>query len=351
MILVYLLVIRLHSPPGAILATLGRAVAIGVGAGLLILPWLLNVSSGHLDRNVAHLTSPATVARQMLDSAIPAVAPLFLKGPVIGAAIVGVLLAGRRRLWRALLPAGWTLALLATVMPHVIGLPGTGVVEGGITATTLYLMAAPLAGVTLGAVCTALERVALRLTFVPIAALIIVSAWGVGWQRDLVPDYMRMVTPADVQAMAWVREHTPHDARFVVNSYPIYGGDMIVGVDSGWWMPFFAGRQTNVPPMTYGSELAADPQYAAEIHALARDLRRRPLTDGQGGLVDLTLPETIERLRAAGYTYVYSGAQPIVGPRAFGSPDRIDTARLRTSPHFRLVYDHGGVEIFELVTQ
>jgi hypothetical protein len=63
--------------------------------------------------------------------------------------------------------------------------------------------------------------------------------------------------------------------------------------------------------MTYGSELAADPQYAAEIHALARDLRRRPLTDGQGGLVDLTLPETIERLRAAGYTYVYSGAQPI----------------------------------------
>jgi hypothetical protein len=67
-----------------------------------------------------------------------------------------------------------------------------------------------------------------RLTFVPIAALIIASAWGVGWQRDLVPDYMRMVTPADVQAMAWVREHTPPDARFVVNSHPIYGGDMIV---------------------------------------------------------------------------------------------------------------------------
>ena len=353
MILVYLLVIRLHSPPDAILATLGRVVAIGAGAGLLILPWMLNVSSGHLDRNVAHLTGPATVARQMFESTIPAVAPLFLKGPVIGAAIGGMLLAGRQRLWRALLPAGWTLAMLATVMPHVIGLPGTGVVDGGFIAMTFYLMAAPLAGMTLAAVCTALERVASRLIFVPIVVLIVVSAWGVGWQRNLVSDYMRMVTPADVQAMAWVREHTPPDARFVVNSYPIYSGDMVAGVDAGWWIPFFARRQTNVPPMTYGSELAADPQYAAEIHALARDLRRRPLTDVRGVLVDLTLPETIERLRAAGYTYVYSGAQLLAGPGplVFAAPDRIDTARLRTSPHFRLVYDHGGVEIFELVTQ
>jgi hypothetical protein len=350
-ILVYLLVIRLHSPPGAILATMGRVVAIGTGAGLLILPWMLNVSSGHLDRNVAHVTRPAAAAGQILAAAVPAVAPLYLKGPVIVAAIGGMLVAGRRRLWRALLPAGWTLALLATAMPHVIGLPGTGVVQGEIAAMTLYLMAAPLAGITLAAVCAALERVASRLTFVPIAALIIASAWGVGWQRDLVPDYMRMVMPADVQAMAWVREHTPPDARFVVNSHPIYGGDMIVGVDAGWWIPFFTGRRTNVPPMAYGSELAADPQYAAEIHALARDLRRRPLTDGQGVLVDLTLPETIERLRTAGYTYVYSGAQPIAGPGGIPAPDRIDTARLRTSPHFRLVYNHDGVEIFELVTQ
>jgi hypothetical protein len=68
-ILVYLLVIRLHSPPGAILATMGRVVAIGAGAGLLILPWMLNVSSGHLDRNVAHVTRPAAAAGQILAAA------------------------------------------------------------------------------------------------------------------------------------------------------------------------------------------------------------------------------------------------------------------------------------------
>jgi hypothetical protein len=352
MILIYLLALRLYAAPRVILATLECAAIIGIITLLLTLPWLLKVASGHLDRNVVHATRPEVAAGQILAAAVPALAPLYLKGPVIMAAIIGVALAGRQRSWRALLPAGWILTALATAMPHLLGLPGTGVVQGDVAAMILYLMAAPLAGVTLASICDMLERVAPRLAFFPIAAAIIfASAWGVGWQRDLVPSYMRMVTPADAQAMEWVRAHTLPGARFIVNSHPIYGGDMIVGTDAGWWLPFFTRRQTNAPPMSYGSELSADPQYVAEIHTLARDLRRRPLTDGRAVQVDLTLPETIDRLRAAGYTYVYSGAQPIAGPGGIPAPDRIDTARLRESPHFRLIYESGGVEIFELVTQ
>lgn len=352
MILIYMLALRLYASPSVILATLGRAVIISVIALLLTLPWLANVASGHLDRNVAHATRPEAAAGQILAAAVPAIAPLYLKGPALVAAITGVLLAARRRLWRALLPAGWILTALATAMPHLLGLPGTGVIQGDVAAMTLYLMAAPLAGVTLASLCEMLASVTPRLAPVPIATVIVlVSAWGVGWQRDLVPLYMRMVTPADARAIEWVRTHTPPDAHFIVNSHPIYDGDMIVGTDAGWWLPFFTGRQTNVPPMTYGSELSADPQYAADIHALARDLRRRPLTDGGAVQVDLTLPETIDRLRSAGYTHVYIGAQLIAGPFGIPEPDRIDTARLRASPHFRLVYDQDGVEIFELVTQ
>ncbi|GIW02854.1 hypothetical protein [Roseiflexus sp.] len=352
MILVSLLTLRLHASPGMMLATLGHAATIGAVALLLTLPWLLHVSSGYLDRNVVHAMRPEAAAGQILAAAVPALAPLYLKGPVIAAALIGLALAARRRSWHALLPAGWVLAALATAMPHLLGLPGIGVVQGDVAAMILYLMATPLAGVTLASIGEVLERVAPRLAIIPIAtAIILVSAWGVGWQRDLVPAYMRMVTPADMQAMEWVRANTPPAARFIVNSHPIYGGDMIVGTDAGWWLPFFAGRQTNVPPMAYGSELSADPQYVADIHTLARDLRRRPLADGRAVQVDLTIPESIERLRNAGYTFVYSGAQSIAGPGGIPAPDRIDTARLRTSPHFRLVYDRDGVEIFELVTQ
>lgn len=353
MILVLLLALRLYASPGVILATLGRAVIIGVIALGLTLPWLLHVASGHLDRNVAHATRPEAAAGQILAAAVPALVPLYLKGPVLAAAIIGALLAARRRFWRALLPAGWILAILATAMPHLLGLPGVGVIQGDVAAMILYLMAAPLAGIALAMLCEASEHALPRLAppVLIAAAIVVASVWGIGWQRDLVSDYIRMVTPADVRAMEWVRAHTPPDARFIVNSHPIYGGDMIVGTDAGWWLPFFAGRQTNAPPMSYGSELSADPQYASAMHALASDLRRRPLTDGQPAVIDLTLPETIDRLRTAGYTYVYIGAQLIAGPLGIPEPDRIDTVKLRASPHFRLVYAQDGVAIFELVTR
>ncbi len=352
MLLVHLAILRLRSAPLTILATLGRAAIIGTGALILAFPWLLNITSGYLDRNMAHATRPEAAAGQILAAAVPALAPLYLKGPVIALALAGLLLAARRRDWHAALPAAWALAALAAAMPHLLGLPGTGVIQGDVAAMILYLTAAPLAGLTLAEIHRLLERIAPRLA-VPLSAamIVIISAWGVGWQRDLVPAYMRMVTPPDLRAMAWVREHIPPDARFVVNSHPIYGGDMIAGTDAGWWLPLFTGRQTNVPPMTYGSEMSADPQYAARIHALTRDLRQRELVDGRMVLVDLARPEAIAALRAAGIGYVFSGAQPLAGPGAIPAPDRIDTAKLRASPDFRLLYAEGGVEIFELVSR
>lgn len=352
MLLVSMTMLRLRSTPATILATLGRAAIIGAGALILTLPWLLNITSGYLDRNMAHATRPEAAAGQILAAAVPALAPLYLKGPVIALALAGLLLAARRRDWRAALPAAWALTALAAAMPHLLGLPGTGVIQGDVSAMMLYLAAAPLAGITLAELHHLAERSAPRLA-VPLstAIIVIVSAWGIGWQRDLVPAYMRMVTPPDLRAMAWVREHTPPNARFVVNSHPIYGGDMIAGTDAGWWLPLFTGRQTNVPPMTYGSEMSADPQYAAHIHALARDLRRRELVDGRMVLVDLARPEAIAALRAADIGYVFSGAQPLAGPGAIPAPDRIDTAKLRASPDFRLVYAEDGVEIFELVSR
>jgi hypothetical protein len=353
MMAAYLIALRLRSPMLTVAETLGRSLIIVVCAALLTAPWWAGVVSGHLDRNVVHVIQTKPANEMLSASTIPHIAPIFLKRPIIALACVGTLIALRRRDWRSALPVGWTLAALATAVPHAFGLPGTGIIDAAFVSFMFYLMVTPLAGVSLAAISDAIKRAIPRLSLVLITAIIIfVSAWGVGWQRNLVSAYVRMVTPADVQAMEWVRTHTPSDARFIVNSHPIYGGDMIVGTDAGWWLPFFTGRQTNVPPMTYGSELSADPQYALDINALARDLRRRPLTDGRPVVIDLTLPETIDRLRTAGYTYVYIGAQLIAGPFTIAElPDRIDVVKLRESPHFRLVYDRDGVEIFELVTQ
>jgi hypothetical protein len=110
-----------------------------------------------------------------------------------------------------------------------------------------------------------------------------------------------------------------------------------------------AGRSVSVPPLTYGSELPAQPDVAQQTQNLAEALRAAPLTDGRGRAIDAARAGAIRALRAAGITYIYLGAQPLQGPGTFTSIDRIDPQSLKASSEFRLVYDAGGVTIFELL--
>ena len=57
-----------------------------------------------------------------------------------------------------------------------------------------------------------------------------------------------MVTKPDRQAMTWIREHTPAQAKFLVEGFRIYGGRSVVGSDAGWWIPLLADRANTMPP-------------------------------------------------------------------------------------------------------
>jgi hypothetical protein len=282
---------------------------------------------------------------------VPPLTPLFLKMPIIGLGLVGLLFAFRRHDWRAALPAIWGLAIFFTSLPYLVGLPGTGAIEPIVALMTLYLAAAPLAALPPGYISEWLGRyrAARLITALTTIAFIWLSAWGIAWQRDLVPAYDRTVTPADIRAISWVESHTPADSRFLVASHPIYSGLIVAGTDAGWWLPLLAGRQTTVPPMTYGSELHEDPAFLERTHRLIATLRRAPLTDERSKIVDLTRPEALEALHGAGVNYIYIGAQPMEGPLALPAIDHIDIARLRASPDFQLAYADGGVSIFQVL--
>jgi hypothetical protein len=340
---------------------LARVALIGLVALILAAPWLANTIAGNLDRNVA-FNSDRQSGEVFAGVPLPPLVPFYLKGTIVLLALGGLFLALRQRNWRTVMLAIWALLSLASVLPYLFGLPGTGTVEPSVAPLTLYLMIGPLAGYLLGSILTFVGPVPkpsapkwwrILQTNGPIAlalvAVVLISAWGIGWQRSLVPLYARMVMPADQQAMVWVQANTPSNARFLVNSHPLYGGLMLVGTDAGWWLPLLANRQVSVPPLTYGSELSAQPEFAQQTQRLAEYLRRGPLSDGRGRTINAARSDAIPVLQAAGITYVYLGAQPMQGPGTFTNVDRIDPKSLRASPNFRLVYDAGGVTIFELV--
>ncbi|HWQ12236.1 MAG TPA: hypothetical protein VNL77_05520, partial [Roseiflexaceae bacterium] len=360
------------------------ATAAGLVALLLAAPWLLNLASGYLVRNAVAFSSGAVdPARVAAYTALPHVTPLYAKSYVLLAALAGLLVALWRRDWRAALPAVWAALLILAVVPQAVGLPGAGTIDHLTGMSALYLALAPLAGYALAAAQALVWRpiadsrlkiedyeldrsehnaqasifnlrssigVALAsLRWLGLAAALFgVVAWGASWQARQIDGSTQLVSHADMAAMAWVRAHTPPTARFMVNGFPAYGGTLVAGSDAGWWIPLLAGRQTTLPPLTYGSERGPTRDYGWNVGLFYQDLRGRRLTDSRPVPVDLTTPEALALLRAAKITHVYIGAAVSPGPAA---ADWIDTAKLRASPAFRLVYERDGVEIYELVRE
>ena len=384
---IYMSILVLRAPNvRAALPEVGRAALIAVLALIIAAPWLLNTISGELDRNVVY-NSDRQSTTAFAGFLMPKITPFFLHQLVLPLAIIGLIIGTRLRRWRIVMLGVWAMASMLVAFPYAFGLPGTGVLDPSFMALTLYLCMLPLAAYPIGLLQEALtgqnqalpaaasigERQVepeqeLRLSqhntarskpwrsmihrfFQALFALSIVgiSVWGLQWQRDIVPIGHRMVTASDMQAFEWIRNNTPADARFLVQSHPLYEGTMIVGTDAGWWIPLMTGRQTNVPPMTYGSEQSIPADWGTTINKLAVRIRRSSLADMRALGINLSLPEVQTILRQAQLRYIYIGAQPIQGDKSFGPVDRIDVDKLRNNPDFRLVYDQGGVLIYEMV--
>ncbi len=270
---------------------------------------------------------------------------------LVYAAGVGLLLALVRREWRAVLLATYAGLIVFTVVPHVVGLPGTGVIDSFAAYLALYALFGPLAGYALAVL---LDWAATRLrlhnrapALVCAAVVLLAAVWGIGWQRGiLTPQVTQILTQADADAMTWISANTPRNARFLVNAFPAFGGTLLVGSDGGWWLQFLTGRQSTLPPATYGSErgVSDQPKVRDSIVGLWEKLRGRPIRDLTAVRVDVGTPVNIATLRAHGVTHIYDGAN--AEPRE--REDWLDTSTLRNSPDFRLIYEQDGVRIFEM---
>jgi hypothetical protein len=330
----YVLALVARSPRWSIVRMVSGRAALAAGLALIVAaPWLWNTLGGYLSRNVSGLVNQGISGERSSGvAALEAITPFYINGALLALAALGVVVALARRDWRVALLAVWSALLILTVVPYVVGLPGAGVVNTLTAFIALYLTVIPLAAYVLGLVQAQLTtwRPALGAAL-GVSALIAVSVWGVRWQGALIETRYQLVMPADMDAMSWIRENTPPDARFLVNMFPAYGNALVVGSDGGWWIPLLAKRQTTLPPVTYGSERATTADYSRQINKFAAQLREHPLPS----------PEGIALCRQQGIGYIYSGAHS-------EQADRFDVAALREHSAFQVVYDHDDVVIFEL---
>lgn len=76
-------------------------------------------------------------------------------------------------------------------------------------------------------------------------------AWSFPLSTNIVNPVTVMITEDDIAALNWIRENTPEDARFYINTTHWQNG-VYRGVDGGGWILPYTGRWALVPTVFYG---------------------------------------------------------------------------------------------------
>jgi len=344
---------------------------LGIGAGLLFLPWFIRTFAGKITLIFAsQLSAPAGEASAWLQQ-YNAIGNLFVYLPPALWLLLPITIAWG--LWRrqegVALISLWSLLLLLSANPQWFGLPG----QGAISNFALFIAAYVPAGILLGAgdgwlIAESRSRIANaesripkpekrianpiskiqnaeskipRAGFgLPLAVLLLVvgaGLWGArGRLGDLHAAEHALVTRPDVRAAAWIRENIPGEARFLVNSFLAYDDALIVGSDGGWWLPLLARRETTLPPINYGSEQGPRPGYREWINLMSAEVLSKGIDH----------PDVLALLRARGITHIYLGQRK--GQVNYGGPV-LEPERLLASPHFRPVYHQDRAWVFEIL--
>ncbi len=325
-----------------------RTFWCGIGGAILFLPWVFHIFDGAYVQIFSNqlTTSPSQISA--FTQAYNAMGDLNTYLP----RLVWVLLLASITwgLWRrerdALLVGLWWLLILLAANPQWLRLPGAGALTSFAVLIAAYIPAAVLIGAAGGWALEDLRGAAeahsappalVGLVGVTLAFFVAAAGlWGTPRQLRLVdPQQFSLATRADLRAMEWIRQNTPPNARFLVNSMFAYGGSLVVGTDGGWWIPLETLRQSTQPPLNYGTENGVTPDYRARINETVRTIIDQGLTH----------PDTLNMLKERGVGYVYIGQQQGL---VNSSQPLLDLQTLQNDPHFSPVYHQDRVWIFEI---
>jgi len=302
----------------------------------LLTPWLINLRTGKLLIIGDKFTSADIGSTQT--NSLPALGEIFTfyMGPyVVVLALLGLILLLWQRQWRALVLIVWAGLVWFITNPYLLGLPGAGIITNFAVLIAGYLVLAPIAGAAISSLLALTTQRLPGMHTLTYAQFLLISGfliWRLPYIQDVLVPENQLFTPADAEAMTWIRQEVAPDAKVFVNSFTAYSGTLYAGSDGGWWLPFMTGHTSNLPPITYGSEAGPEPGYYAEVNATNAAIQQHALD----------APAAADTLRAEGYRYLYDG------PSASPPGEYIDPTILAQSPWYELVYDSDGVTIWRV---
>jgi hypothetical protein len=313
-----------------------RISVIGLGAGLIFLPWFINTFQGKITTNfLRSLTIPASAATDWtqqynaigdLTHYLPTTLWILLAG--------AILLAFLQRMKGAILILVWWLLILLATNPQWMHLPGEGTISNFAFFIAVYIPSSLLIGVVSGGMLSKLPHAWTRVLSIIVFCLLVV---GLNLRlKDLDIKNHNIATKPDIRASDWIQENTSPEAKFLTNAFFAYNDTNIVGSDGGWWLRLLADRDTTLPPINYGTEKGPRTDYRLWVNALYMEITSKGITH----------PDVLRILEERSVTYIYIGQRN--GRANYSGPDILLADRLLSDDHFQLVYHVDRVWIFKI---
>lgn len=330
-----------------------RLLILSFGAGLLVLPWFINVFDGKLDlifRN--QITTPAS---QLSSSTLQtnAIGDLFTYLPAWAWLVTPIIIGWG--LWKnkheiGLISLWWYLILLAA-NPNWLKLPGTGIIPSFAVFIAAYIPISILIASGLNWLLGWLAKyinwshkvtlfnkpIGIPIFSIALITLIILASIMGARKRltDIMPGQFALLTFPDQKAMEWINQNLPSEAGFLVNSFFAYSDSLIVGSDGGWWIPLLTQRSSSLPPLNYGAERGPSEDYRKWINQLTTDINNYGINH----------PNVVEELLKRKITHIYIGQQQ---GRVNSFAPLLKPEELLKNPVFRPIYHQDRVWIFEI---
>ena len=143
--------------------------------------------------------------------------------------------------------------------------------------------------------------------------------------KDTIRPYYHFMRAEDEKAMQWIKANTPQESIIAINP-TFWAGGAFHGSDAGYWIPYFAERETTTRTMM--SEAAPDFDMVRKRNEAVYKLYETPAN--------------LQNLCDLGVDYLYSGNKDPFTRHDF------DIKGLLTQENTQLLYDQDNVQILKI---
>ena len=311
-----------------------KSILIGLATLLLIAPvfWEAGTYYVEIQRTATQNLNPAEQVQAIEEAfsfdwqSIPhLVAGWWLIRLAAVAALIGLI----RRNSLTLLLLIWVALLMLPGYAYLAGFRLLNVTNLGAILILGYLPIGLLIGIAIAELHKLLpERERPRIAYAVAVGVLLVGL-PAGWVRaQQVEHYRHFVLPQDVEAMTWIRDNLPEDARFAINTH-FWLPNAPHGTDAGYWIPYFTRRGTTASAMLF---MIAPPDYRSDVLYASRLAKQLE--------IDFT---TLDSLHEIGVEYIYVGARGnFVGPG-------LNVEKLAESERVELLYENLGAGVLRIL--